>query len=200
MTPSHVEALLIRSSILAIIALVLFAAQSPPKLETYEDSEAYEVYAAILPSEAPWRDSHAKWLVIRAETTAYEMCLSPDEVSARAIGTAIVDYVGQNRVPRILRRKIVIDKPYTLLTEAERKAAFGRSPGDWPAFYQMYADSGGIIELSAVGFNPDKTVAVVYMGHRCGSLCGGGEFHVLQRNKEKWVDLKWEGLGCSWAS
>jgi hypothetical protein len=70
----------------------------------------------------------------------------------------------------------------------------------WEGFYQRYPDSGGWIELSAVGFNVDKTVAVVYMGHHCGPLCGSGGFHVLEKKDGKWVALGWEGSGCAWAS
>jgi hypothetical protein len=60
--------------------------------------------------------------------------------------------------------------------------------------------TGGWIELSAIGFNADKTVAVVYMGHLCGGLCGGGQFHVLQKKDGKWEPLKWQGKRCAWVS
>ena len=56
------------------------------------------------------------------------------------------------------------------------------------------------MELSAVGFNVNKTVAVVYMGHYCGALCGGGGFHVLKKKDGKWVALDWKGSSCAWAS
>lgn len=70
---------------------------------------------------------------------------------------------------------------------------------DWKTFYDRYPDSGGWIELSAVGFNTEKTVAVVYIGHNCGVLCGGGHFHVLQKREGKWQPLKWKGSSCAWA-
>jgi hypothetical protein len=71
---------------------------------------------------------------------------------------------------------------------------------DWEGFYQRYPNSGGWIELSAVGFNATKTVAVVYMGHHCGSLCGGGGFHVLEKKNGQWVPLEWKGSSCGWAA
>ncbi len=190
---------MVRLCILVAFALVL-SPQTSPKLESYDVADAYEVYAAILPSEWPWKDAHAKWLVIRQTTTAYEMCVSPDAASAKVIGSAIADYIQQNRVPRALLRNFVIEKPYTLLSPAEERAAFQSSPGGWDGFYQMYADSGGLTELSAVGFNAEKTIAVVYAGHSCGMLCGGGGFHVLQKKAGKWENLTWEGSTCMWVS
>jgi hypothetical protein len=146
------------------------ASQAPP--HDYDVPEAYEVYAAILPSEWSWKDAKAKWLVIKQATAKYEVCLAPDAASQQIIGSAIADYILQNQQPWLLQRKFHIEKPYTLLTANEEKAAFQSSPGGWEGFYQMYPDSGGVIELSAVGFNAEKTVAVVYSGHQCGMLCG----------------------------
>ena len=74
------------------------------------------------------------------------------------------------------------------------------SQGRWNEYYRQYPDSGGLLEFSAVGFNPDKTIAVVYMGHSCGDLCGGGTFHVLEKIDGKWKPLEWKGSSCAWAS
>lgn len=174
------------------------ASQAPPR--SYDVAEAYEVYSAILPFESPWKNANAKWLVIRQPTISYEMCVSPDAPSQQIIGSAIADYLQQNKQPWLLQRKFHIEKPYTLLTANEERAAFQSSPGGWEGFYQMYPDSGGVIELSAVGFNAEKTVAVVYSGHQCGMLCGGGEFKVLQKRAGKWEPLTWNGTTCTWAS
>jgi CubicO group peptidase (beta-lactamase class C family) len=192
---------LILSTLLALASVQANSSTTPKDPPPgYDLPEAYEVYSAILPSEWSWKDAKAKWLVIRQATTAYEMCLSPDAASQQLIGPAIADYVQQNKQPWLLQRKFDIEKPYTLLSANEETAAFQSSPGGWQGFYQMYADSGGIIELSAVGLNADKTVAVVYSGHHCGSLCGGGGFQVLQKKAGKWQPLTWNGGSCMWAS
>jgi hypothetical protein len=164
----------------------------------YEDSEAYQVYSAILPLEWPSTEAKAKMLVIRAETTAYEMCLRPDGESRKTIGPAIEDYVKQNGKTRLLQRHFALDPPYELITDEVLKSTFEH--GSWVEFYKEHPDSGGSIELSAVGFNADKTVAVVYMGHSCGLLCGGGGFHVLEKKGGKWAPLEWKGTACFWAS
>jgi len=73
-------------------------------------------------------------------------------------------------------------------------------PAGWSDFEREHPDSVGWIELSAVGFNHDKTVAIVYIGHHCGRLCGGGGFRVLRKAEGKWKGLTWKGGSCAWAS
>jgi hypothetical protein len=186
-----------------LIASLTHASQRiAPEAQTpiYDVVEAYEVYAAILPSEWSWKDAKAKRLVIRANTTNSNMCLQPDADSAKLIGAAIANYVQQNQHAWLLQSRLKIEKPYVLLSPEGIKSTFDRSPGGWEAFYQMYPDSGGIIDLSAVGFNADKTIPIVYSGHDCGSLCGGGGFSVLQKKAGKWESLPWKGSACAWVS
>ena len=166
----------------------------------YEEVEAYEVYSAIIPSEWPWRVANAKQLVIQAATRDYDMCLRPEKEYEDLVGPAISEYVRLNEKPWLLERNFRIEKPYVLITSDELTTTFDQGIEGWKKFYEQHPDSGGWIELSAVGFNSDKTIAVVYMGHSCGGLCGGGSFHVLQKKDGQWVPLDWKGTSCSWSS
>jgi hypothetical protein len=193
--------MLLQTVSLLISSLLLFQdgatnKSAPPK--SYEDAEAYEVYSAILPTEWLGQLARAKSLIIRSETENYKMCLRPEAESEKIIGPAISEYVKLNEKPWLLQRRFNIERPYELVSYDELRAALKQ--GWWENFYKQYPNSGGWIELSAVGFNADKTVAVVYMGHICGGLCGGGRFHVLQKKDGKWAPLKWKGSSCAWAS
>ena len=185
---------------LLILALLLSQdiISSSGKAPPYADQEAYEVYSAILPLEWPLRDAHAKGLIIQNETKGYEMCLRPEKEWQEKIGPAISDYVRSNAKPSLLQPRIKVEVPYLLIIADELRSAI--QTAGWEGFYQRYPDSGGWMELSAVGFNVNKTVAVVYMGHYCGALCGGGGFHVLEKKDGKWVALDWKGSSCAWAS
>jgi hypothetical protein len=49
------------------------------------------------------------------------------------------------------------------------------------------ASAGSVVfEVSAVGFNNGRTRALVYTGHHCGNLCGGGQYHLLVKKEGKW--------------
>jgi hypothetical protein len=165
----------------------------------YDDADAYEVYSAILPSEWRQRGAKPKTLVILNDTRNYKMCLVPEKESAELIGPAISDYVKQNEKPWLLQeQKFKLVTSPKMISSGELKSLIERSK--WAGFYRQYEDSDGYVELSAVGFNADKTVAVVYMGHSCGQLCGGGAFHVLQKQDGKWTPLEWHGESCEWAA
>jgi hypothetical protein len=178
----------------------LYETKGVPK--PYSDQEAYRVYEAVLPLDQIGQES--KTLIIRAETEPYRTdCVRPDEQSKRVVASAIADYDKINKQKWILQRSFHIDKPYEVLTE--KKIAGLRDDvagphGGWEGLEQHYPGAYGEIELSAVGFNPEKTIAIVYIGHYCGVLCGGGEFHVLQKEDGRWKLLKWGGETCGWVS
>ena len=170
-------------------------------VQTYSVQEAYEVYSTVLPDEWTWRYADSKILLIKAETVSYQMCLTPDAESAKLLDPAILNYRVVNGMSWTLERKLDISKPYDLVPGATLQAPFKTSgPAGWSDFKRAHPDSVGWIELSAVGFNHDKTVAVVYVGHHCGGLCGGGGFSVLRKVEGKWKLLPWNGSRCGWAS
>ena len=184
----------------ALISLVLvFFLQGQSTPADYNDAVAYEVYAAILPSEWPIRDKRAKQVVIRRETKAFPMCLKPDSESQSKVEPAISEYVKLNEKEWLLQPKISLDRPYEFFG-ARQFEALMRGEGKWDDYYRRYPDSGGLIELSAVGFNSNKTIGVVYMGHSCGPLCGGGTFYVLEKIEGKWKPIEWKGGSCAWAA
>ncbi|MBO0859097.1 MAG: hypothetical protein J2P21_11595 [Chloracidobacterium sp.] len=184
--------------LIASLPLYQTGAVSDNQLKPYEDAEAYDVYAAILPTDWLWQVQKAKSLVIQRETKVYNMCLRPDADSEKIVGQAISEYVQLNEKTWLLQQRLDIEKPYEFIGSDDLKSIIDH--GGWEKFGKQYPESGGWIELSAVGFNTDKTVAVVYMGYHCGWLCGRGEFHVLQKKDGKWAPLKWNGESCWWDS
>jgi len=184
------------------------------QLPIYEDATAYEVYSAVLSSPEVARLSKSKNFVIRQETlrnfgafldiepAPTRICLRPDAESAKIIGTAIEDYVKVNKTKWLLQEKFKLEIPYKLVDSKTIVSIINpfTEKEDWKAFYKQYPDSGGFIDLSAVGFNADKSVAVVSQGRWCGSLCGEGEYYVLQKKDGKWIRLEWKGEYCSWVS
>jgi hypothetical protein len=183
------------------------------KLPKYEDATAYEVYSAILTYPEATQLSKSNKLVIRRETLRNfgafldndepsKICLRPDDESAKTIGTALDDFVKVNKTKWQLQEKFRLEIPYKLVDSATIISIINpfTEKEDWKEFYKLYPDSNGFVDLSAVGFNADKTVAVVSKGRWCGGLCGEGEYYVLQKKEGKWIPLKWQGEGCSWVS
>ncbi|MGB2717346.1 MAG: hypothetical protein WBC51_24400 [Vicinamibacterales bacterium] len=66
--------------------------------------------------------------------------------------------------------------PHVLVPHAEIRKLYSEPEGGpfgvWTSFYAAYPDSGGYHRLSAVGFDPAKVRAIVYVSHSCGNVCG----------------------------
>ena len=189
-------------SLLSALCVVSSFAQTMQPSAPYDDPEAYKVYAAILPQEWTWKVAHAKTLIIRIETESFPNCVQLDNEAQPSVREALAAYVRQNKEKWLLQRSFDIEKPYELVYSDQIKAIFENGGDGWQNFNERFPDSGGLIEFSAVGFNAGKTVAVVYMGHQCGSLCGGGTQHILQKKDGQWQHMTVAGHGssCTWVS
>jgi hypothetical protein len=180
----------------AVIVLMCCAtesfAQNSPVAEPYVDDDAYRVFSAVL--SRPNSNVPANTLIIQQETVPHlqdppapfadgpEACVFPD-VSLK-FKDAIADYNRVNQKPWLLQRKFQIDHPYELVTSGTLRALF--SDGRWDGFYKRFPASDGIFSVSAVGFNREKTLAILYGGTACGDLCGSWSFHLLEKVDGKW--------------
>jgi hypothetical protein len=191
---------------LALNAILLFCSLSAchreQPLDAYEDEEAYKVYASILPSTTP--------LILRGGTTTYDFCLAPlDNQAESVLRPAIKNYLKLNSRRWLLQQpKLSVAQQYTILPENELTAIFQKgtsgvvSKDAWKEFQQRHPTYQGWIEVSAVGFNSDKTIAIVYLGYHCREQCEGGEFKALEKKDGKWQLLTGRGHWnhCMWAT
>ena len=184
--------------LLVFASLLAQSVRSPGTATQMDDVDAYQVYSTVLPSEWPIKVAHTKELIVLNETRTFQMCLRPDAASDVRIQSAINNYVKVNEKPWLLQPRLILETAHRFVSTEELERAIGQA--QWDRFREQYPDSKGWVDLSAVGFSPDKTVAVVYVGHHCGQLCGGGNFHVLEKREGKWVPLEWKGDTCSWIS
>jgi hypothetical protein len=168
--------------------------QDPPA-GPYNVDEAYQVYNLILPNEEVYGGST---LVIKEETvpevhsddprefpSGPEDCVDPPV--AERFNDAIVDYNHLNQQRWSLQRNFQLTRPYEIVSSDTLKVVFEH--GGWDAFHKRYPGSGGFLIMSAVGFNKDKTRAIVYTGASCGSLCGSWSFHLLEKVDGSWKQV-----------
>jgi len=159
----------------------------------YEVEEAYAVYSLLLPHEESYGFSKST-LVLQQETArppGRGSCLTTEAASKFKDAAADLDH-WTGRV-WLLQRKFQIAKPYELVS-AETIDLFFKNGGWEDGFYKRYPDSGGYLVMSPVGFNQDKTQAIVYTGSTCGGLCGRWGFHLLEKVDGKWKEVP--GVTC----
>ena len=178
----------------AILCLCALAQNSTAA--EYDDQDAYAIYSRLLPSKQSYGFAKGT-LVIQQETGTPakldDYCLAPE--AAREFKDAIEDYK-RHTEPILLQRRFDIDKPYELVNTE----TIGTLIKDhkWGDVYKRYPDSGGIIRVSTVGFNRQKTLAIVNTGSSCNDLCGSGSFHLFKKIDGKWKQVP--GVRCSVAS
>jgi hypothetical protein len=110
----------------------------------------------------------------------------------------IRDFCEKNRGLRAAWPELTRHLPASLLTSGEREAIFSVSDC-WKRFYTKYPGSPGIITVSRVGLNRDRTLAFFYVGNQSAQLAGEGRLHVLKKERDVWVELPVQ-IGPSWHS
>ena len=196
-----------RRRILPLILFVLFPGTlcgQTNQLAYYDDAAAYEIYSSLLSASVTGESSRTPTLIILLETSDsfgsvtdtehQSICLRPDAESGKLIGPAISDYLKVNKTKWRLKRNLTLTFPYQLVAR-EKIFSLG-----WNGFYKQYPGSAGYLSLSAVGFNLERSIAIVSIASNCGYLCGEGRYHVLQKKDGKWIPLEWKGEYCTWVS
>jgi hypothetical protein len=176
------------------------------KLTAAEETDSYQIYSLLLRTEMPPQWKITGW-AIQQETRVFSafnptddgkfgVCLRPGKDQEAIYLPLIEDYAARNRKTLLLARKF--DLPQYALVD---RAGMNASPGRPRVAEGLPFNTAVIFHVSAVGFNPDATRALVYVGHECGSLCGGGQYHFLMKKDGRWqIDQEYRGASCSWAS
>jgi hypothetical protein len=96
------------------------------------------------------------------------------------------DYLARNDRSYPLSTEMAIGREYTLLDAEEMSDIFTNYQDGWEEFYIRYPDSPGITTFSRVGFNQDRTEALVYMGTQFHYLAGAGNLIRLEKKDGEW--------------
>lgn len=178
-----------------LLALQLAACvQSPGELPTPDAqqaaSEEQAVYTAVL---ASLYDAPAYVLIsttatgpVGVENTAETLSFVLDNLPGVLPDTG-QDFLQRNANETSLSADMQIGAPYVLLTRQEMSNLFSENQNGWEAFYLGHPDAPGITSLSRVGFNPEMTQALVYVGTQSHWLAGSGTFLLLEKVDGSWT-------------
>lgn len=158
------------------------------KLTPEEEKDSYDIYSMLLIQTAPPGSDKKIWL-IEQKTAIYPRdssaaCIEPLAEQNPVYIPAMKDYVVKNREQLPLIRKFNLPA-YDLIEHSS----------EFPNRRDL------VFQVSAVGFNKDRTRVLVYVGHVCGPTCGGGTYHFLMKKNGHWqTDPNFRGTSCGWAS
>jgi hypothetical protein len=102
-------------------------------------------------------------------------------------GELLEDYQARNKAEYGLERLFSLKTSYELISEGEALDTLSDYEGAWDTFYEIYPDSQGILILSRVGFDKNKTQALVYACNQAGPAAIDGNYYLLVRNGASWI-------------
>lgn len=172
------------------------------------DDDAYEVYSAAIKklfldgvrtgSADERANSRAKFnLVVSDHTTSSRddddawdgFVRSVDDWTVNGVvfdKETIDDFRRKNEGSMSLETRFTFDAKQFLISDQEFAHLSKRHDRFWPAFYNRYPRSPGLISLSRVGFNPEHDQAFLEISRFCGGLCGIGYYVLLGRDAGAW--------------
>jgi hypothetical protein len=156
-------------------------AQPQASLKPYTDKDAYAIYAVLLVNEG----TADPLLVIQAETESHPASaieIKGDSEFYKVWQSVLNDYDWQNRNQRRLARNIPIQIPYESVPGQQLLAVVH----DLEAWQNVHPFSAGFFSLSAVGFDAQKTHAVVYATYTHTLFGGGSSFCFFEKTNGKW--------------
>lgn len=164
--------------ILPLLSLVAVAAQESSAAQPYDDADAYQIYSRLLPNQESYEFAKDV-LAIQANAIAQDIsgvCLR--QADAERFKEAIAGY---NRVQKrkwLFQRRFQIAKQYRIV-DAEVSSALPDHP----------QSAASYVRMSPVGFNREKTQAIVFAQSVCGGLCGSWRFHFFEKAHRKWSEI-----------
>jgi hypothetical protein len=141
-----------------LVGIVPVASQEP---ETVNDPEAYVIYALLVPPMwAARSETRETPILLQRETEPSGHCGDP-EAPSPPWQSAVENFQTQNRRVQLLQPLLPQHVRYQLIPRAEIEADDARLAVKYPGGYQRRPESLDYAAVSAVGFNSDKTKAIL---------------------------------------
>jgi hypothetical protein len=174
---------------------------SLPNLTISEETEEYAVYSALL--EKLFVKDDVKLLVIQKQTISSvdnyfirsiveERIPSMKKLFPSVSEDAFHDFRSKNQQSSNLNSEFALPVKYVVTDKFKPK---NDEDVAWiDSFFEKFTDARGMIRLSKVGFNKDRTEAFVFVEFVCFALCGGGNNVLLEKDSSRWkIKEQFEG-------
>lgn len=179
-------------------ALGMLGAGKTIKQEVSTTNDEYKVYSDAL-SQLAKMPTGKDVLVIRQKTT---LCMDTkfDEKDKMYLKKNFGEMINDDLIREfatVNSKRVILQNMFSnnlnviLISKEEKDRIFNPADGGWKRFYSKYPKSFGIIELSRVAFNANKTKALLYYGSSFASGKGGiGYYILLKKQNDEWIIQK----------
>lgn len=164
------------------------------QLPQYNDVQGYAVISNLLdgdkhPGMPSFLISPSTSPGIRPDSFA--SCAGiPDE-----IGDASQEFKKQNQQSWRLAKKFALSFKYQFTDQIEKQP----TPPTDASPPELTFPPNPVTFVWAVGFDPSRTHAIVYIGMLCGVDCGGGACHLPVKQTNVWTEVQYSPV-CQWMS
>ncbi|MGI8638825.1 MAG: hypothetical protein ACR2MG_02580 [Pyrinomonadaceae bacterium] len=182
-------------------ALPINVSTTEKKIATIESNpissfnEDYAVYSAILTN-----GQYDNEIIVINDYTSHGLIAdarNPNQKISGLTEDTINDYQAKNEENQKLVNNFTVSGKVVFISEKEENQLFRKGQDGWANFYKKYPKAKRMISFSRVGFNQERTQALVSVSVGCGWLCGEGSFIVLQKENGKWIVQRNIGLWVS---
>ena len=212
------HATLARALAVFIVAAIPSGTARSQTSQIITDPEAYAVYASVVPEMSGIGGSPLTELALLQETRAGSDCVGQDrDKKLQPEWRPVVDsYRKENARARIIQGGFNLGVPYSIVTVAQlrqlmRDAGYSKhSPPSNGLGLDVFArfPSGRLVAFSAVGFNAERTRAIVAMQYNClpswepgtqsARVCYEGQHFALEKKGGHWNIVHDAHVGCRW--
>lgn len=215
----------LQAALALALALFTFSANSsgPVRAQTGQsitDPEAYAVYATVIPERFSTGDKPLTELALLQETRAGVDCVGgeKDKRVQPEWRPVVESYRKENVRVRIIQAGFNLGVPYSIVSVAQlrtlmRDAGYSKQSHESNGLgLDVFArfPSGRLVGLSAVGFNAERTRALVAMQFNClpswepgtqsARVCYEGQHFTLEKNDGRWKIVRNVPVGCHWVA
>jgi hypothetical protein len=101
----------------------------------------------------------------------------------------IKDFISKNKSKNKIDKNFLFDiSNCKMISSKDIDLLFNNNllKSDWSEFFRKYPESTGILSFSRVGFNKQKTHAILYVEKICGHICGTGSYLFYYKSSGSW--------------
>jgi hypothetical protein len=172
-----------------MVAITSLQTSIGAQTQTWRIDDEYAVYSALIRTK--YVTNSTKLVLVFAQTSPNPDDGSPPDrydLRLRPVAQSTIDaYKTKSKVIRALKDEFDLPVKYTLLKKEELDEMFRQDNfSGWKTLLKKYPEATGIIRVSEVGFNLERTQALVYVEHGCGATCGEGGYVLLSKEGEVW--------------
>ena len=164
------------------------------------EPEEYVVYADVIHGE--FIEPFDKVIAIEASTSLLSGRPTKSHLKAIAeelpfsmpdlLPETLDNFLTKNQRPHRIGKLMGPRLNYVLVSTQEIKEIFRDQEG-WDRFYQKYK-APGLLHFSRVGFDREKSQALLYVGHQQHWLVGSASYELRKKENEVWT-LHQAGMG-----